>query len=102
MQVSTVILMNKSNTSIVQIPNVIKVKLEPIDDNVCYTLNDISHVLDLSDTLPFPFRHTSSTPSKPSMNIPKCFFIVLCTCGLLDKAHHLNTLMYIYFLPQYD
>ena len=66
MQASTVILTNESGTSTVQIPSVTHVKMEPTDDSV-FVLpdleDDICISVDLSHTLPFPFKSVTSTPS---------------------------------------
>ena len=64
MQVSTVILKNKSRTSTVQIPFVATVKLEPTDDNVFVlsdSEDDICASVDLSNALSFLFKIVHST-----------------------------------------
>ena len=59
MQASTVVLTNEFGTSILYLPSVTTVKIEPNDDNVLVLLDscdDVCHVVDFSDTSPFPCR----------------------------------------------
>lgn len=50
---------NKYGTSIVHIPRIATVKLEPIDDNILVMLDahdDVCHEVDLFDTSPLPSK----------------------------------------------
>jgi hypothetical protein len=70
MQASTVILINESGTSTIQISFVDTVKLEIIDDNVFVLLdseNDICASVDFSNTSSFSFKSVHSIPSQLSM-----------------------------------
>ena len=74
MQVSTVILTNESNTSKIQIPHVVSIKLQPIDDNmfvISDSEDDIYSFVNLSNTLSFPFKNVHSTSSHLPIRIAK-------------------------------
>jgi hypothetical protein len=62
MQTSTVLLTNEYGASAVNVPTVPTVKIEPSDNNVLLLLDsdeDVSPVVDLSDTSPFPYKPRS-------------------------------------------
>lgn len=85
MPVCTIIFTNKYGTSTIQFPIIANVKLEPSDDNVFVLLDysdDICDVVDLSNTLPFPFQDTPYVPSQLCVDIyPLIPPTLLCTCG---------------------
>lgn len=68
MEISTIFLTNESGTSIIKVPSVATVKLEPIDNSVLvlsYSKGDICIVVVCSNTSPFLFRSIDSIASKP-------------------------------------
>jgi hypothetical protein len=82
MQASTVILTNESGTSIVQIPSIAYVKVEPLDDSVFVlsdSEDDICASVDLSNTSSFPFKSVHSTPSQLPVHVTKS------PCGSMYK-----------------
>ena len=59
MWASTVLLTNKSSASTVNVPSMTTIKIEPSGDDVLMLLDsdeDVYHVVDLSDTSPYPYK----------------------------------------------
>jgi hypothetical protein len=82
MQASTVILINESGTSLIQIPSIAPIKVESLDDSVFVlsdSEDDICASVDLSNTSPFPFKNVHSTP----LQLP--IHVVKSRCGLMYK-----------------
>jgi len=74
MQASTILLINEFGASIINVPNMTTVKIEPNDDDVYVLLDSdekVCHVVDLSNTSHFPSRTKSSNPVLVSMDVDK-------------------------------
>ena len=72
MQTSIIKLTNESCASMVHIPSLSIVKLEPNDETILVLFNfdgNVCQTIDLSNTSLHPFRSAHSTPSKFAINI---------------------------------
>ena len=74
MWASTVLLTNKSGASTVNVPSMTTIKIEPSGDDVLMLLDsdeDVYHVVDLSDTSPYPYKTKPSNPVLVFVDVDK-------------------------------